>query len=167
MYFKLTRLWDRFLGGDDCSVDHNSFFVLGQFQGYQLLSLTLSYLNFSPILIILKCPPSVLQKSFLLLSRMQITQVSLFIQVKWRNVGFENEAKKVTNHFPFPIIFESGKKKRLNVVQAAFIMDASPSYVYLYHTTPLTCKLSKLLKIIFLLTVVLVTTAACSNTREP
>ena len=48
--------------------------------------------------------------------------------------GFENEAKKVTNHFPFPIIFESGKKA-FYVVQAAFIMDASPSYVYttLHH----------------------------------
>ena len=78
MYFKLTRLWDRFLGGDDCSVDHNSFFVLGQLQGYQL-SLTLSYLNFSPILIILKCPPLFSKSLFLLLSRKQITQVSLFI----------------------------------------------------------------------------------------
>ena len=74
-------------------------------------------------------------------------------------------SKKVTNHFPFPIIFESGKKAFK--CGTSRVCHGRVAFLCVYHTTPLTCKLSKLLKIIFLLTVVLVTTAACSNTREP
>ena len=164
MYFKLTRLWDRFLGGDDCSVDHNSFFVLGQFQGYQL-SLTLSYLNFSPILIILKCPPLFSKSLFCCYPTSRLPKCPFSYRSNGEMWVRKWSKKKVTNHFPFPIIFESGKKAFK--CGTSRVCHGRVAFLCVYHTTPLTCKLSKLLKIIFLLTVVLVTTAACSNTREP
>ena len=103
--------------------------------------------------------PSVLQKSFfVVIPQADYPSVPFHIG-QMEKCGFENEAKKVTNHFPFPIIFESGKK--------AFKKFGTSRVYHGRVALPLTCKLSKLLKIIFLLTVVLVTTAACSYTREP